>query len=174
MERSDFRARRFSAFVHEQEGVGPNQTPLRTCLITWQAVSREVRCSKDADSGAGAGEAVLASRRKIFRETECAERIGVARGNFGGCGAAEKITQQRDEAAHERRIGIAAKLAPAFGIDGGGEVNNRYATADAVVIRALVRGQRRQFFRTVNDDGEALLGIVDHGEVVGEEALFFG
>jgi hypothetical protein len=126
-----------------------------------------------ADGGADGSEAVLAGGGEIFDETELGEGIGVAGGDLGGRGTGEKFAEQRDEAANERRVGVSAEVADAVA-ELADEMNLRDAAADARGVGALGSGERREFFRAVDDGGEALLRVGDDGEGVGEVLLFFG
>ena len=143
-------------------------------FATIRIIRGQMFFGKRANCGSRAGQAVLAGGGEILRQTEGTQRVGLARGDFEGRGAAEEIAEQCDQPADERRIGIAAKLAAARGIDGADEIDYRNAAAHAVFVSAFGRRKRRKFFRAVHDGAEPLLRIIDDGEIVGELLLLGG
>lgn len=68
--------------------------------------SGEVRLREGADALADGGETVATRGGEVSEELEGGERVGVAGGNLGGSGTAEKLGEADDEAAHEGRVGI--------------------------------------------------------------------
>ena len=126
-----------------------------------------------ADGVTDRGQPVLPGGRKIFDEIELGERIGIARNDFGGRESAEEFAQERDEAAHERRIGIGAERAASVA-QCADEMHARDAAADEGGVGALKVGEWREFFRAVDDDGEAFLQVRDDGEGVCQLLLFLG
>ena len=65
------------------------------------------------DALADGGEAVAAGGREIFEQVEGGQRIGLVGGDFGGRTVVEKIGEEDDEAAHERRVGVGVEVQPA-------------------------------------------------------------
>ena len=108
----------------------------------------------------------------MAREAKGLERVGVAGDDLGGRGAAEEIAEQRDEAADEGRVGVAAEVAAAAGVEFADEMDERDAAADAVGIGAFGGSEGREFFRAVDDDREAFLRVVDERELFGKLLLF--
>ncbi len=88
-------------------------------------------------------------------------------------GVVVEVAEQHDQAAHERRVGVAgemrAAVLPASGDPRGGD-----AAADAVGFGAGVGGERRAGFGAVDDEREAFLRVVDDEEVVDHLLLFLG
>lgn len=124
------------------------------------------------DALADGGEAVAAGGGEVFEEVERGQRIGFARGDFGGRGVVEELNQKDHKAAHERGIGIGVKVEAALS-ESGGEPDGGDATEDAVGIRAGLGRERRVAAGPVDDEGETLLEVVDGGEVF-EQGLKFG
>lgn len=125
------------------------------------------------DGGAGTGEAVAAGGGEVFDEINGLERVGSGCRDFGGRGTAEEIAEERDETADERRVGLATEIAEAVA-DFADEINQRDTTADAGGVGAFGVGEGRELFRAVDDEREALLRVIDEGEIVDEPLLFLG
>ena len=124
-----------------------------------------------ADAGEGLGEAVLAGGGEMARETERAERIGRAGGDFGGRRLAEEIAEQRQQAFHERRIGVAlettAPVAQPTQDPGLGD-----ATPHPVRVGAFSRGESRQPPGAVHHQRHPFLRVVDESELVDKSLKF--
>jgi len=122
---------------------------------------------ESADGGAGGVEAVAAGGGEVFSEAEGGERVGLRVSERGGREAAEELGDEHDEAADEGRLGVGAEIAEAIA-ELADEPDDGDAAADAVGIGALGGRERRDAFRAVDHEGEALLRIVDDGEILNE------
>ncbi len=123
--------------------------------------------SEGADALADGGEAVAAGGGEILEQVEGGQGIGFAGGDFGGRTVGEKIGEEDDEAAHERRIGVGMKVQPAIA-ELGGEPDGGNAAEHAVGVDTGFGLQRRAAAGPVDDERETLLEVVDGREVVGE------
>jgi len=108
------------------------------------------------DALADGGEAVAAGGGEVFEEIKRGQRIGFARGDFGGRGVVEELDQKNDKAAHERRIGVGVKLEAAVA-ESGGEPDGGDAAKDAVGVRAGFGRERRVAAGSVDNESEPLL-----------------
>ena len=131
---------------------------------------RELRLSEGADGGADGSETVTARGRKILEEIERGERIGVGGKNFDRRRGVEKIGEEDNEAADERRIGVGAEMAAGVAEladepDGGG------AAADLVQRHALGGGEVREAAGAIDDGGEAFVRVVEEKKVVDQGLL---
>ena len=124
------------------------------------------------DALADGGEAVAAGGREILEQVEGGQGIGLVGGDFGGRTVVEKIGEEDDEAAHERRIGVGVKVQSASA-EFGGEPDGGNTAQHAVGVDAGFGRQRRVTAGPVDDEGQAFLEVVDGGEVV-DEGLEFG
>ena len=128
-------------------------------------VSNVLSLGKSANSGADGGESVLAGGGKMFREPKFSEGIERRGGDFGGRGTGEKIAKKHDQAAHERRLGIAAEVACRITVLAG-EPDDGNAAMHAVDVSAFGGWQGQRFARTIDDRVEPFVGIFEHREVV--------
>lgn len=126
-----------------------------------------------ADGVANGGEAVAAGGRKLAREAERFERIDLARKDLGGRAVVEAVAKQMDEAFDERAFGVAAEGAASLA-QRADQPHGGDASAYAIRVGALGGGEGWQPSGAIDDDGEALLGIFNHGEILDQQFLFFG
>ena len=131
-----------------------------------------VEFGEGVDALADGGEAVAAGGGEVLEEVERGQRIGCARGDFGGRGVVKELNQKDDEAAHEGRVGISVELEAAL-VKRGGEPDGGDAAKDAVGVRAGFSWERQVAAGSVDDKSETFLKVVDGGEVF-EEGLKFG
>ena len=127
----------------------------------------DVGLGEGADALADGGEAVAAGGRKVLEEVEGGEGIGVAGGDLGRCGVAEKIRDEDNEAADEGRVGVGVE-AEFAGAEFGGEPDGGDATEHAVGLGAFRGWERRHATGAVHDEAQAFLDIVDGGEILDE------
>ncbi len=123
------------------------------------------------DRLADGGEAVAAGRGEISGEAEGLERIDGRVGEGGGRETAEEFAGEHDEAADERRFGVAAEVTHALALLRD-EPDDRDAAVHAVGVDALRGRERWHAPGAVDDEGEALLQIIEEGEV-GDELVEF-
>lgn len=103
----------------------------------------------------------------MFREPELSERIEIRGGDFGGGGTREKIAKKHDQAAHERRLGIAVEMACHITVLAD-EPDDGNAAMHAVDGSAFGGWQGQRFARTIYDSVEPFVRIVEHREVVAQ------
>ena len=137
------------------------------------ASATDVRQGELAHLGADGAQAVEARGRKLAVEPERFDQRGLGGGDLDRCCAVVEIAEQREQPAHERRIGVGAKRAAA-GAHLAGDPRLRDAAFHAVGFAALGLGQRRQAARAVDDGRETFLRIVDEAVVFDELLLFLG
>jgi hypothetical protein len=126
-----------------------------------------------ADLCADAAQAVEAGGGEIFGEAEFLEQSWFGCSDIGWWGVAVEITEEGEQAAHERRVGIAAEMtsavAPFTHDPGEGD-----AAFDAVGFGALGFRERGTLAHAIDHGSEALLRVLDEGKVVDHLLLFFG
>jgi hypothetical protein len=97
--------------------------------------------------GPGGGEAVAPSRRQVTGEIERVEWLDIAGRDLKGRFSAEEIAEQREEPAHDGRIGVAPKGAAPI---------------------ALRCGKRRVFSRPINHGRESLMRVFNERQSANE------
>lgn len=126
-----------------------------------------MRLREGADGGAGGGEAVATGGREVLQQAERIDGIDVVGDDGGGRAAGEDFADEGDEAADQRGVGVAAETADAVA-EFTDEPDDGDAAAHAVGIVAEVGGERRIFFRAVDEEREAFVRIVDIGVFLDE------
>lgn len=132
-----------------------------------------VRGGEVPDLRTHAPQAVETGWREGARQAGLLKQCGLDGGDLGRSGVAVQVTQQEDQAAHERRVGVAAKMAAA-GAEFAHHPGGGNAPPDAGVVGPVGGGERRAAPRAVHHGGEALLGVLDEEEVVDHLLLFGG
>ena len=109
----------------------------------------------------------------MFHESELGERIEIRGGDFGGGGSREKIAKKHDQAAHQRRLGIAVEVAHATTILAD-EPDDGNATMHATGVRAFGGWQWQGFARAIDDGVEPFVRIFEHREIVVQALTLLG
>lgn len=126
-----------------------------------------------ADFCADAAQAVEPGGGQAAGEAGFFQEFRLGRDDVDGSGVTVEIAEQQKQAAHERRIGVAAEMA-APGAQFAGDPGGGDAALHTVGVGALGLRQRSARPRPVDDGGEAFLGVLDQEEVVDELLLFLG
>ena len=121
-----------------------------------------------ADGGAHAAQAVEASGGERAGEAELFEQRGLGGDDVGRRGVGVEVAEQPDQAAHERRIGVAGEVHAAVAC-GADDPRGGDAAADAVRVGARGGVEGRAGFGAVDDEREAFLRVVDDEEIVDEK-----
>lgn len=117
-------------------------------------------------------QTVEAGGGEVLRQAEFLKQRRLGGGDVGGRRAAVEIAEQHQEAAHERRVGVAAEVTkPVAHL--AHDPRERDAASDPVVLGAFSLRQRRAAPGVVDDGGEPFLRIGDDGVVLDQLPLSF-
>ncbi len=159
-------AERRSRFVLESGEADWGHSKRREMTPSFRYVRKE--CGELADAGVDGGEAVAAGGAEVAEQAELIEDIGRSGEDIGRRRIVVKLAEKCDKAVDKGGVGVGEKTEVDVIVEGGSYPNCRYTAMDPVSIGALGGRDDGAAFGAIEDEGEALLGIVDGREVFEE------